>query len=80
MVKRLAEKWGQKKEKRGGMARRKKMKEEEDFLSAPIFLPALDSPMSIICQQPLNQLSREDFGRLSYDLMADVFAIRNELG
>jgi GxxExxY protein len=36
--------------------------------------------MPIICQQPLNQLSREDFGRLSYDLMADVFAIRNELG
>ncbi len=36
--------------------------------------------MPIICQQALNQLSREEFGRLSYDLMADVFAIRNELG
>ena len=36
--------------------------------------------MPIICQQSLNQLSREEFGRLSYDLMADVFAIRNELG
>jgi PD-(D/E)XK nuclease superfamily len=36
--------------------------------------------MPITCQQSLNSLSREEFGRLSYDLMADVFAIRNELG
>jgi GxxExxY protein len=56
------------------------MKEEEEYLSAPIFLPVSDRPMPIICQQTLNPLSREEFGRLSYDLMADVFAIRNKLG
>jgi len=36
--------------------------------------------MPITCQQALRPLSREEFGRLSYDLMADVLAIRNELG
>src|SRR5262245_6594708 len=41
MVKRLAVKWGQKNEKGGGRPGRKKMKEEEVFLSAPSFLPAL---------------------------------------
>ncbi len=36
--------------------------------------------MPITCQQTLKPLSREEFGRLSYDLMADVLAIRKELG
>jgi GxxExxY protein len=36
--------------------------------------------MPITCPHTLNRLSREEFGRLSYDLMADVFAIRKELG
>lgn len=36
--------------------------------------------MPITCQHTLNPLSRKEFGRLSYALMADVFAIRKELG
>ena len=36
--------------------------------------------MPITCQRILKSLSREEFGRLSYDLMADVLAIRKELG
>lgn len=36
--------------------------------------------MPITCQQTLKPLSSEDFGRLSYDLMTDVLAIRKELG
>ncbi len=36
--------------------------------------------MPITCQQTLKPLAREEFGPLSYDLMADVLAIRNELG
>jgi GxxExxY protein len=36
--------------------------------------------MPITCNQTLKPLAREEFGRLSYDLMAEVFAIRKELG
>ena len=36
--------------------------------------------MPIRCQHPLKPLDRESFGRLSYDVYADVLAIREELG
>lgn len=43
-------------------------------------LSALHVNMPIICKQKLIPLSPEEFGRLSYDLMADVLAIRKKLG
>ncbi len=36
--------------------------------------------MPITCRQPLRPLTRENFSRLAYELMRDVFEIRNELG
>ena len=36
--------------------------------------------MPIHCPVPTRLLSQEEFGALSYEVMADVFAIRNELG
>ncbi len=36
--------------------------------------------MPIVCRQSLTPLSRDEFGRLSYELVGDVMAIRNELG
>ena len=36
--------------------------------------------MPITCRHPIHPLTREEFGRLSFELMRDVFAIRNELG
>ena len=36
--------------------------------------------MPVRCKIPVRVLGREEFAALSYDVMADVFAIRNELG
>lgn len=38
------------------------------------------TPMPIRCKYDLKPLDRESFGRLSYDVYADVLAIREELG
>jgi len=49
------------------------------FLSAPIFLSA-SIAMPITCKHPLTPLDRAAFGKLTYAVVAEVLAVRKELG